>query len=162
MEDHEVIKYALALSYLYVDYNLVYMKTHDINLAADLTALDPNAPSPYDGTGTIPPSEEQELHSGLSDAALSINIYWTGWWPLLHFEFCIDLVPEDIPEGHPAKDAEGASLYGHIAKNLLRETEEEELTILDYGELEPESNEILNQQVGAIGGLILDFLCPAF
>ena len=82
----------------------------------------------YDGTGKPSDDEIDEYETGLNNAMSNIVSYWTGWWPLLHYEFEVELVPEDVPAGHPAEPMEGKMLYVHQAKNLLGQTEIEEIT----------------------------------
>jgi len=77
----------VLLGYRYSYYNLVDMRIHDINVVADLAALDPNAPEPCDGSraGIVTSTDSNNYDTDATQAALQyLSVTWTGPWPLLH------------------------------------------------------------------------------
>ena len=111
-----VIKYVALRGVRYSGNSLVDMRIHDITVIADVNALPPDTPpgeepepEEYDGTdeGRFTQEDLDNVDSDLDDAMAQVDIYWTGPWPLLHYEINAPLAPEYVPEGHPAKEAEG-------------------------------------------------------
>ncbi|NWF95803.1 MAG: hypothetical protein HXY34_06640 [Candidatus Thorarchaeota archaeon] len=87
-------KYVVTLCQRYQSYNLVDMRVQDINVVADLNKADPNSPNPTepvesDGTpkGKAEATRTAQVYaeSKMADANSAIMVYWTGWWPLVHF-----------------------------------------------------------------------------
>jgi hypothetical protein len=107
-----------------------------------------------DGTDSPPASITKEESQNLAAASLSIITYWTGWWPLLHFVVDVPLSPDQIPEEHPAKPAEGKALHFHTAKNLLGIIEQQEVYTLGDGSFGQPDDAITGQQVGLLSIII--------
>ena len=74
-----VIKYVMLLGYRYSHYNLVDMRIHDINVEADLTTLDPNAPESCDGT-TQGIAKESDTTKANDDSETSAQSCYKGEW----------------------------------------------------------------------------------
>ncbi|NHJ15236.1 MAG: hypothetical protein EAX95_16260 [Candidatus Thorarchaeota archaeon] len=143
---------------------LLEMRIHDINLEVDLSRHDPNHPGEkqdFDGTGYPDSKQISDTDTDLIAANEEVSFYWTGPWPLLHYVFGILICPESVPEGHPAKPAEGTTLHYHIAKNLLSQTESWDIHTEDDGSFGQPSDEILNQQVGFLGDVLVLVLIGA-
>jgi hypothetical protein len=147
-----VIKYVVLLGYKYSHYNLVDMRIHDINVEANLAALNPNAPSPYDGTDlgvgeTAPPPQDEWPSKVIS--------WWTWPWPELHSR---------IEESHP----EGISVTAQIKTDLLGFLTIETLSVNDNegGTIENLSDAVIDITVQllidklaiAIGLLLVEFM----
>ncbi|NWF95290.1 MAG: hypothetical protein HXY34_04025 [Candidatus Thorarchaeota archaeon] len=73
-------------------YSLVDMRLHDVSVVADVNRHDPNAPNPtdsaqQDGTlaGRIDPGAVEDTDPW--QYAVTVDSWWTGWWPLLHLRF---------------------------------------------------------------------------
>ncbi len=104
------------------------MRVHDVNVVADLNGHDPDsstlpptqdppageeqAVQDYDGTqngGTSTGYHMQAADTSLSDGMNDLQLYWTGWWPLLHVVYSIPISGDGVQ----------LTLSFHIAKNLL-------------------------------------------
>jgi hypothetical protein len=136
---------------------LLDMRIHDITVVADPNRRLPAAPEPVEADGIVNPPDStiQTADADLSEAAVLILTYWTGPWPLLHFVVDVQVAPDYIPEGHPAKPAEGKMLHLSVAKNLLGITEEQDISVLGEGSFGEPSNEILSQDVHLLADLTL-------
>ncbi|RLI53847.1 MAG: hypothetical protein DRO93_13215, partial [Candidatus Thorarchaeota archaeon] len=92
-----VIKYVAILGYRHYSYNLVQMRIHDINVVADLKRHDPIAPNPNkpqesDGTHLSNSKTLDNFLDNAQDAASNhLDVFWTGWWPVVHF--VVDYAP---------------------------------------------------------------------
>ncbi len=169
-----VIKYVGVLGYRMDSYTLVDMRLHDVNVVADLNEQNPNSSTPpptrdppagetqssvdYDGTSSSPKASMINADVDLSAASLRIATFWTGWWPLLHFVVDVSIAPDQVPAGHPAKPAEGKLIHISVAKNLFGITEDQQIEILGDGSFGQPSDEILNQQVDLLSGIMLGSL----
>jgi hypothetical protein len=152
-----VVKYVAVTGQRFGSNPLLDMRIHDINVMADPNKRIPAAPEPEvaDGTVTPPDSAIQTADVDLSEAAVLILTYWTGPWPLLHFVVDVQVAPDYIPEGHPAKPAEGKMLHLSVAKNLLGITEEQDISVLGDGSFGEPSDEILSQDVHLLADVAL-------
>jgi len=151
-----VIMYMGVTVHAYDDYALLDMRIHDINIQVNVRTAPPDIEEPPPGEDPIPitydgttsPSEEETLQAEtqMEMGLAALNVYWTGPWPLLHIVAEYNIIPENLPEDHPAKGAEGKKVSMHIAKNLLRETEQSDVSSAG-------DNQILFSQ-GEIGEII--------
>ncbi|NWF96572.1 MAG: hypothetical protein HXY34_10575 [Candidatus Thorarchaeota archaeon] len=111
-----VIKYVVILGYRYQSYSLVDMRVQGINVVADFNRHDQNSPSPtepVESDGTA--NGAAECHGGaqalfeakLGEAANMVSLYWTGWWPTLHFVVQRELMTDVVISIHLAVDILG-------------------------------------------------------
>ena len=100
-----------------------------MGLSAGLSTTVPD-PVGDDGTGFGPITEDDTntAESAMENGLSKLHMYWTGPWPLLHYVSENQIVPDDLPSDHPAKHVEGKTLNMHVAKNLLRQTEINEIS----------------------------------
>ena len=97
---------------------MVDLRVHDINVVADLMRHDPNAPDPdtqqpLDGTAdgrresqTIKTQAYAEAR--LQEATDLISVYWSGWWPTVHFEVQHEFVTDVMVSIHITVDILGS------------------------------------------------------
>jgi hypothetical protein len=81
-----VIKYVALRGIRYSEDSLVDMRIHDINVVADLTVLNPNAPTKHDGTvdGAGPEPEDELNPASQQFADQNLIFQWLqSWWPTL-------------------------------------------------------------------------------
>ncbi len=142
---HRVIKYIAIHCDRYSHYNLGDIRIKNIVVSEGLPTT--SAPMYADATSHPPESTTDIIDLDLSQAIAMIAIYWTGWWPLLHFDFEVEVAPDNIPVGHPAKPAEGKFIVASAEKNILGITENQDITINGDGSFGQPSDEILNQNV---------------
>ncbi len=168
-----VIQYVGILGYRHSSYGLVDMRIHDINVVCDLSRRNPDYPDDpppsedpeegleFDGTETPSKQQEQQSDFDLQQALSEVVPDWTGPWPLLHYRFSIQIAPDYIPEGHPAKPAEGTVLNFHLAKNIMGQPETEELETHGDGSFGQPSDEVLNQQIDLFAEVCLNLMVPS-
>ncbi len=142
---HRTIKYIVIRAQRSGYYTLSDLRLHNIKVCEGLQTSP--APMYADATNHPPESTTDTFDIELSQAIAMVAIYWTGWWPLLHFDFEVEVAPDYIPEGHPAKPAEGKTIVASAEKNLLGITENQDITINGDGSFGQPSDEILNQNV---------------
>ncbi len=93
-----VIQYVGILGYRHSSYSLVDMRIHDINVVADLTRSNPNAPAPgepevYDGTDEGIVCETTDFDDTLKQAESQVFSWWdpNSWWPILHMKMWVTI-----------------------------------------------------------------------
>jgi len=122
-----VVSYVVVMGQGYALNPILGMRIHDINVEADPNKRVPTEPEPVEADGTTPGSvsetDTETIESDMEVGFSLLSVYWTGPWPLLHFVTEVEVVPENLPPTHPAKPSEGKTLTMHTARNLLRETE---------------------------------------
>ena len=150
-----VIKYVVLLGYKYSDYNLVDMRIHDINVVADLAAIDPNTPSPYDGTDvgvgeTAPPPQDDWVSKVIS--------WWTFPWPELHSR-----IEESHPEGVSVIAQVKTDLFGGLTIETLSVDDNEGGTIENLSDLiiDITVQLLIDKMAIALGLLIVEFIWKA-
>jgi len=154
-----IIKYVVTVGQRSNSYTLVDMRIHDVNLVADLTRHDPPAPDPedpvdYDGTRTPPAYDRARADQEAAQAMDVVDPYWTGPWPLLHYQYSLQLVPSNVPAGHPAFAMAGLTLLVHVAKNILGYVEILDVTTSGDGSFLQPSDPIRSIAYNIIIGLI--------
>jgi hypothetical protein len=64
------------------------MRIHDINVVADPNKHAPAGPDPVGADGTIPEADsatKMKLDGYTNSIPLALSMFWTGYWPVLHF-----------------------------------------------------------------------------
>ncbi|MBN2229086.1 MAG: hypothetical protein JW779_05790 [Candidatus Thorarchaeota archaeon] len=143
----------------YASNPMLDMRIYDINTVAQPNRVVPEAPTPEeptdcDGTTSLSVETTEAMEDDFTASSLRIVTYWAGLWPLLHFFVDAPLAPDQIPEEHPAKPAQGKMLHFHTAKNLLGNIEQQEVYTLGDSSFGKPSDAIIGQQVALLATII--------
>ena len=146
-----VVSYVVVMGQGYDSSPLLDMRIHDISVEADPNKHAPSGPDPVEADGSNPgasdlQSDESEdyFNDKLGEAHNMISLYWTGWWPTLHFVIQQELMTDVVLSIHLTVDILGSVGIENFNVEFLGV---EDMT-------EPEADDVIGRFRPATAGIV--------